>query len=119
MGLPLSMFALIGILMLLGIVVNNGIVLVDRINLFVKRGMEIKEASIEASKSRLRPILMTTLTTVCAMIPMAYFPTPGSEMMQPLGITVTAGLAANTIITLYLVPILYTMIMKKKELSDD
>ncbi|MGL1889994.1 MAG: efflux RND transporter permease subunit [Spirochaetaceae bacterium] len=119
MGMPLSMFTLIGVLMLLGIVVNNGIVLVDRINLFVKRGMHIKEASIEASKTRLRPILMTTLTTICAMIPMAYFPTPGSEMMQPLGITVTAGLAANTIITLYLVPTLYTLLIKKKELSDD
>lgn len=119
MGMPFSMFSFIGILMLSGIVVNNGIVLVDRINLFVKRGMDIKQASIEASKTRLRPILMTTLTTVCAMIPMAYFPNPGGEMIQPLGVTVTAGLAANTIITLYMVPILYTMIMKKKELKDE
>lgn len=115
MGMPLSMFSFIGILMLSGIVVNNGIVLVDRINLYIKRGMDTKEAAIEASKSRLRPILMTTLTTICAMIPMAYFPNPGTEMIQPLGVTVTSGLAANTVITLFMVPILYTMIMKKKK----
>ncbi|MBN2617159.1 MAG: efflux RND transporter permease subunit [Spirochaetales bacterium] len=119
MSMPLSMFSFIGILMLSGIVVNNGIVLVDRINLYVKRGMEIREASIEASISRLRPILMTTLTTVCAMIPMAYFPGEGGELIQPLGVTVTAGLVGNTIITLYFVPILYNLIMKKKESKDE
>lgn len=118
-GEPLSMPSLIGIVMLLGIVVNNGIILVDSINLYRKRGFNVFEACREAAANRLRPVLMTTLTTVLAMIPMAFSSGSGTDMVKPIGLTVIGGLTSNTIITLFLVPVLYLMLNRrayKKEL---
>ncbi|MBI9103709.1 MAG: efflux RND transporter permease subunit [Spirochaetales bacterium] len=118
-GEPLSMPSLIGIVMLLGLVVNNGIIMVDSINLHRKRGFNTFLACQEAAANRLRPVLMTTLTTVLAMVPMAFFGGADTQMVQPIGLTVIGGLTSNTIITLFLVPVLYLMMHRrayKKEL---
>ncbi len=106
-GQSFSIFTAVGLVMLVGIVVNNGIVLVDYTNLLRKRGLSVTEACIEAGGNRLRPILMTTLTTVLALIPMAFFPGEGADLVQPIGKTVVGGLSAATLLTLFLVPALY------------
>lgn len=119
-GEPLSMPSMIGIVMLLGLVVNNGIILVDSINLHRKRGFNVFDACQEASANRFRPVLMTTLTTVLAMIPMAFFGGVDTEMVKPIGLTVIGGLTSNTIITLFLVPVIYLLMHRreyKKELA--
>ena len=107
-GLSFSIPAFIGIIMLAGIVVNNSIVLVDYINILRRRGMDRYEAIIEAGKNRLRPILMTTLTTVLAMIPLGLALGEGAEMQQPLAITIIFGLSISSIFTLLLIPVVYT-----------
>src|SRR5699024_1242645 len=99
-GLSFSIPAFIGVIMLAGIVVNNSIVLVDYINILRRRGMDRYEAIIEAGRSRLRPILMTTLTTVLAMIPLGLALGEGAEMQQPLAIAIIFGLSVSTIFTL-------------------
>ena len=106
-GEPLSMPSLLGVVMLLGIVVNNGIILVDAIDLRRKRGETVMDACQNAAAGRLQPVLMTTLTTILAMVPMSFFGGEGTEMVQPMGLTVIGGLTSNTIVTLFLVPILY------------
>ncbi|MUK89691.1 MMPL family transporter [Ornithinibacillus sp. L9] len=108
-GLPLSIPGFIGIIMLAGIVVNNSIVLVDYINILRRRGMERFEAIIEAGKSRLRPILMTTLTTILAMVPLGLALGEGAEMQQPLAVTIIFGLSVSSIFTLVLIPVVYSM----------
>ncbi len=108
-GQPMSLMAMIGLVMLIGIVVKNGIVLIDYINLNRERGMSIDKAVISAGKSRLRPILMTTATTVLGMIPLAIPRGAGSEMWQPMGIAIVGGLALSTILTLIYVPSLYSI----------
>src|SRR5690625_934025 len=107
--LPLSIPGFIGVIMLAGIVVNNSIVLVDYINILRRRGMRRYEAIIEAGRSRLRPILMTTLTTVLAMIPLGLAIGEGAEMQQPLAVTIIFGLSVSSIFTLLLIPVIYTM----------
>ena len=107
-GLSFSIPAFIGIIMLAGIVVNNSIVLVDYINILRRRGMDRYEAIIEAGKNRLRPILMTTLTTVLAMIPLGLALGEGAEMQQPLAVTIIFGLSVSSIFTLLLIPLVYT-----------
>lgn len=107
-GLPLSIPAFIGIIMLAGIVVNNSIVLVDYINILRERGVDRYEAIIEAGRSRLRPILMTTLTTILAMVPLGLAFGEGAEMQQPLAITIIFGLGVSSIFTLLLIPVVYT-----------
>ncbi len=114
MGETFSMISLIGVVMLVGIVVNNGIVLVDYITLLRRRGQGLREACLNAGAGRLRPILMTTLTTVLAMTPLAFFAGEGSEQMQPLAITVVGGLTINTLITLVFVPVVYSIIFRKE-----
>ena len=114
-GMALSMVSMMGIVMLLGIVVNNGIVLVDHARLMRRRGMSVVEACVESCRSRLRPVLMTTLTTILAMIPMAFFPGEGGETMQPMGVAVVGGLTTSTIGTLILVPVLYALFHRKHE----
>lgn len=104
---PLSVMALVGVIMLIGIVVKNGIVLVDYTNLNRERGMSIVSAVVDAGRSRLRPVLMTTLTTVLGMVPMAIGTGEGAEMWRPMGITVAWGLAFSTLITLVLIPTIY------------
>ena len=106
-GTPLNIMSLLGILMLIGIVVNNGIVLVDYTILCRERGMSVLDAVVTAGRSRLRPILMTTLTTVLGMVPMAVGNGVGSEMWNSLGMSVAWGLSFSTLITLILIPTLF------------
>ncbi|MCL1938574.1 MAG: efflux RND transporter permease subunit [Candidatus Azobacteroides sp.] len=108
-GKPLSLMAMIGIVMLIGIVVKNGIVFIDYANLNRERGMSIDKAIVSAGRSRLRPILMTTSTTVLGMIPLAIPRGTGSEMWQPMGISIVGGLTLSTILTLLYVPALYSI----------
>ena len=112
-GEALGVMTMLGILMLIGIVVNNGIVLIDYTRLCRERGLSIFDAVVTAGKSRLRPILMTTLTTVFGMIPMALGRGEGSEMWRPLGVSVAWGLSFSTLITLILIPVLYSIFAKK------
>lgn len=104
---PMGVMALIGVIILMGIVVKNGIVLIDYTILCRERGMALREAVVTASRARLRPILMTTLTTVLGMIPMAIGKGEGAEMWRSLGITVAWGLTISTLVTLVLIPVLY------------
>ncbi len=114
---PLSLISFIGVVMLMGIVVNNAIVLVDYTNLLRARGLELAEAIKDAGKSRLRPVLMTTLTTIGGTIPMALSRGEGSEMWNELGITLIGGLSVSTLITLVIVPTVYYIFEKRKEVS--
>lgn len=108
-GQPISLMAMIGMVMLIGIVVKNGIVMIDYMNLNRERGMSIDKAVIDGGRSRLRPVLMTTATTVLGMIPLAIPRGAGSEMWQPMGITIVFGLAFSTLLTLIYVPALYSI----------
>lgn len=112
-GHTISIVTFSATIMLMGIVVNNAIVLVDYTNLLRARGMDIAQALAEAGRTRLRPVLMTTLTTILAMIPMALNKTMGYEIWSPLGITIIGGLAVSTLITLVLVPVMYLIIERK------
>ncbi len=111
----LGVMAMIGILILIGIVVKNGIVLIDYLILLRERGMGILDAAVAAARSRLRPILMTTLTTVLGMIPMAAGTGEGSEMWKSLGITVAWGLSISTVVTLVLIPTIYCVFATRQE----
>lgn len=107
-GQTLNILSMIGMIMLAGIVVNNAIVLVDYINVLRRdHGMEKFEAIVTAGRTRLRPILMTTLTTVCGMLPQLLSSAEGSELMAPLAATIVFGLSFSTLITLILVPVMY------------
>ena len=114
----LNLYSLLGCVMLIGIVVKNGIVLVDYINLNRERGMSIITAVVQGGKSRLRPVLMTTLTTILGMFPMALGIGEGSELWQPMGIAIIGGLSFSTLLTLLIVPVIYSLFgaskMKKK-----
>jgi HAE1 family hydrophobic/amphiphilic exporter-1 len=109
-GQAISTFTLVGLVMLAGIVVNNGIVLVDYTNLLVGRGVPVRQACIDGGTSRLRPVLMTTLTTILGLIPMAFFPGKSAMMIQPIGLTVIGGLSSSTFITLFFIPVMYSFI---------
>ncbi len=113
-GGTINMMSMIGAIMLIGIVVKNGIVLVDYINLNRERGQGIVYAIVSGGKSRLRPVLMTTATTVLGMIPMALGIGEGSEMWQPLGIVIVFGLTISTLVTLVLIPTIYGMFAASK-----
>lgn len=112
---PLSLMALIAIVMLVGIVVKNGIVMVDYTNLLRERGEKMYDAVLAAGKSRLRPVLMTSLTTILGMLPMALGLGNGAELWQPMGIAIVGGLTFSTILTLVAVPILYYVFMGRSE----
>ena len=105
----LNVMSMIGAIMLIGIVVKNGIVLIDYINLNRERGMSIRRAVINGGHSRLRPVLMTSLTTILGMVPMAVGTGVGSEMWRPMGTAVIGGLAMSTLMTLLFVPTMYTI----------
>lgn len=115
MGQQFSLFSIVGIVALIGTVVNNGIVLVDCINRLVDQKVPVKQACLQAAYGRLRPILMTTLTTILGMIPMAFFPGEGAEMMQPLAVTFTGGIITGAFLTLLLSPTLYLIFNKRRE----
>jgi multidrug efflux pump subunit AcrB len=108
-GLPVSMPVWLGMIMLAGIVVNNAIVLVEYIEIMRERGANVREAILQAAKLRLRPILMTTLTTVVGMLPLAIGLGEGSEMLRPLAVTIVAGLSFSMLVSLLLVPVLYEL----------
>ncbi|MBO4571402.1 MAG: efflux RND transporter permease subunit [Bacteroidales bacterium] len=114
-GTSLDMIGALGTIMLVGIAVKNGIVLVDYINLMRDRGYELNEAIALSGASRLRPVLMTALTTLLGMLPMALSRGEGSEMWHPLGIVVIGGLFVSTVVTLIIVPVVYSLISRHGE----
>ena len=118
-GQTLSLYAYVGIVSLVGIVVNNGIVLVDFTNQLVREKMPVRKACILAGRNRLRPILMTTLTTVLGMLPMAFFPGEGAESMQPMCLTLVGGLMSGAFMTLFVSPVLYALLNRRREKRFD
>ncbi len=120
-GTPISVIVLIGVIMLVGIVVNNAIVLIDTINRLRRAGMGKMEAVIRGGHIRLRPILMTTLTTILGLLPMALAWGEGSELRTPLAITVASGLALSTLLTLVVIPAAYMVVPSRveSEVSDE
>ena len=114
-GTNLSLIAGIGAIMLIGIVVKNAIVLVDFINLTRDRGVDLYQAVLDSGRSRLRPVLMTSMTTILAMLPLAINPGEGSELWQPMGIAVIGGLIFSTIVTMVLVPVGYVLMARHGE----
>jgi HAE1 family hydrophobic/amphiphilic exporter-1 len=115
----LSVIVFIGLIMLAGIVVNNAIVLVDLINQLRERGMNRFSAIREAANLRLRPIMMTTLTTVLGLFPMALGFGEGSEMRTPMAVTVIGGLLTSTFLTLVVVPVMYSLLDRRKDARID
>ena len=116
-GFELSMISMLGFLMLAGIVVNNGIVFVDYVNQLRIGGMEKREALVETGKTRMRPILMTALTTILAMSTMAFSTDMASQMGKGMSIVVIGGLTYGTLMTLFIVPVFYDIIYRKKEMK--
>lgn len=108
----LSVIAALGAIMLVGIVTKNGIVLIDFINLMRERGIRLYDAVAQACRSRLRPVLMTSLTTILGMVPMALSVGEGSETWRPMGVAVIGGMVFSTIITLVIVPVVYAAMDK-------
>lgn len=104
---PISLFTAVGTIMLVGIVVNNGIVLVDYTNLLRKRGTSLLDAVVRAGRSRLRPVLMTSLTTILGLLPLAFVKTEGTDLVSPIGRTILGGLTTSTLLTLFIVPLIY------------
>jgi HAE1 family hydrophobic/amphiphilic exporter-1 len=113
-GKNISLSAIMGIIMLAGIVVNNGIVMVDYINQLIARGMDKYDAVVKGAVIRMRPILITALTTISGMLPMALSTSEGAEMRSPMAIALVGGLFASTFLTLFIVPALYTVFAKIK-----
>lgn len=113
-GSTLSVVVFIGLILLAGIVVNNAIVLIDFINQLREKGMEKLEAIVEAGRSRLRPIMMTTLTTVLGLLPLALGLGDGAEVRAPMAITVIGGLTVSTMLTLVVIPVMYAVMDRKK-----
>jgi HAE1 family hydrophobic/amphiphilic exporter-1 len=111
----MSMFSVVGIVALVGVVVNNGIVLVDYTNTLRARGMKVREACLEAGRNRLRPILMTSLTTILGMTPIAFFPGAGADTIQPIGKTFVGGLTISTLMTLFVTPVMYSLLNSRHD----
>jgi HAE1 family hydrophobic/amphiphilic exporter-1 len=109
-GKTLSVVSFVGLIILAGIVVNNGIVLIDYVNQLRREGMEVREALIEGGATRIRPILITAGTTIVGMLPMAISHSEGSELRGPMALTVIGGLLTSTVLTLYILPIVYQYI---------
>ena len=114
-GTIFNVLTAVGLLVLIGVIVNNGIVLVDYTNLLRKRGYSLHDACVEAAGNRLRPILMTTLTTILGLVPMAFFPGEGSKIVAPIGKTVLGGLSFGTLMTLFLMPTVYAVMNKRSD----
>ena len=107
------MIAMLGFLMLSGVIVNNGIVFVDYVNQLREEGMQKQDALIETGRTRLRPILMTTMTTVLGLITMALGMGSGAEMLQPMAVVMIGGLTYATLMTLFVIPTLYDIFQRK------
>lgn len=116
---PVSVIAMIGFVMLSGIIVNNGIVLVDYINQLRREGMEKRDAIVEAGRTRLRPIIMTALTTILGLLTMALGVGMGADMVQPMAIVTIGGLTYGTLLTLFVVPCIYDIFNRKKSLVEE
>jgi HAE1 family hydrophobic/amphiphilic exporter-1 len=114
-GQAMNAFTMIGFVMLTGIVVNNGILLVDYTNILVRQGTPVMRACLEAGASRFRPVLMTALTTMLGLAPMAFFPGRSSMMTAPIGLAVFGGLTSATVITLFFIPVMYSLINRNKQ----
>lgn len=110
---PVSMPVWIGMIMLAGIVVNNAIVLIETIEIQRRKGMQRIDATVEATRIRLKPILMTTLTTVFGMLPLAIAHGEGSKMLQPLAVVIISGLLFSTLVSLLLIPIFYVALARR------
>ncbi len=117
LGQAISIMSMVGLIMLVGIVVNNGIILVDYTNLLVGRGIPLMEACWQAGKSRFRPVMMTTLTTILGMLPMCFATEGQAALVQPIGVAVVGGLTSSTFVTLLVIPVLYALFMKPKAAS--
>jgi HAE1 family hydrophobic/amphiphilic exporter-1 len=113
-GTSLNLIAMIGGIMLVGIVVKNGILIIDFTNLQRERGVQLNQAVITAGKSRLRPVLMTSVTTILGMIPLAVSTGQGSEIWRPMAIAVIGGLTISTLLTLLVVPAMYSAFNREK-----
>jgi multidrug efflux pump subunit AcrB len=111
----MTMFSIVGIVALVGVVVNNGIILVDYTNTLRARGMKVREACLEAGRRRLRPILMTSLTTILGMAPIAFFPGAGADTIQPIGKTFVGGLFVSTIMTIFVTPVMYSVLNSRRD----
>ena len=111
-GMTLNVVSFVGLIMLMGVIVNDAIVLVDKIDMLIAEGKTPQQAVVEGSKSRLRPILMTTLTTVLALIPLALGLGRGDTLMQPMGIAVIGGLTLGTLVTLVIIPCFYCIVKR-------
>ena len=117
-GTTINVVVFIGVIMLAGIVVNNAIVLIDLINQLRAQGTPRREAIMEAGRARLRPIMMTTLTTVLGLLPMAIGVGEGAEVRAPMALTVIGGLIVSTLLTLVLIPVVYSL-MDLKRMDDE
>ena len=117
-GSDVSVIALIGFVMLAGIIVNNGIVLVDYINQVRREGVEKRKAIVDGGKTRLRPILMTAVTTILGLVPMAFGGSMGSDMTRPMAIVTIGGLIYGTLLTLFVVPCIYDLLNRKKDITE-
>jgi HAE1 family hydrophobic/amphiphilic exporter-1 len=113
-GRTISMAVLIGVILLAGIAVNNGIVMIDYINQLIKRGVDKREAILQGATTRLRAVLLTALTTVLGTLPMAFSRSSGSEFRAPIGVSVAFGLTATTFLTLFVIPVVYSIFNKIK-----
>jgi HAE1 family hydrophobic/amphiphilic exporter-1 len=111
----MSVFSAVGIVALVGVVVNNGIVLVDYTNTLRARGMMVRDACLEAGRNRLRPILMTSLTTILGMVPIALFPGAGADTFQPIGQTGVGGLPVSSLMTLFVTPVVYSILNSRHD----
>src|SRR5512136_1474242 len=111
-GQTLNMAVLVGVILLMGIAVNNGIVMIDYINQLIKRGIDKREAILLGATTRLRAVLLTALTTVLGALPMAFSKSSGSEFRAPLGLSIAFGLTATTVLTLFVIPVIYSVVNK-------
>jgi HAE1 family hydrophobic/amphiphilic exporter-1 len=111
-GQSISLISLVGVIILAGVAVNNGIVMIDYINQLIRKGMDRRKAVVEGAVTRLRPVLLTALTTIIGTIPMAVSKSSGSEMRSPIGVVMVGGLTVCTLLTLFIIPIIYSLINK-------
>ena len=118
-GTTLNMISFLGMVMLMGIVVNNAIVLVDYTNILRRRGLGIREAIITSGRRRLRPVLMTALTTMFGMLPLALSRGEGAESWNPLGVSMVGGLLVATVVTLVLVPTIYSVFESRRTQGEE
>jgi HAE1 family hydrophobic/amphiphilic exporter-1 len=118
-GQAMTMFSVVGIVALVGVVVNNGIVLVDYTNTLRARGMKVRQACLEAGERRLRPIFMTSLTTILGMAPIAFFPGTGADTIQPIGKTFVGGLMVSTLMTIFVTPVMYSLLNSRHDKAKE